>query len=259
LKVCDLTKGEVKGSLSIKRRIKQILVEEEFLDVIAMEKSKDSWQLNELRNLLMSRLAERFENPQFRVSLSQVRRSKDTLSEAGFIKFEDSLTGNRSVIELSRWGLLRELDSILQNEEGDALTEEFDRLAAAQSKKLVIFDRWSYIESQGLKSKVIELMRSFFTHYPKNYYRNSLSDIVKQMMDWGFRTSPKEIESSQIDSLCDHIFLVYNFLPKDEQWYKMLAGDEKLKTSALERFQLYRQEFAVPLEEINRRASFFKD
>ncbi len=252
-----MTKDEINASLSLQNRIKQILVEQELLHIIAI--NEGFWQLPALCNVIKSRLAERFDNPRFTVPISQVRRAKDKLSTGGFITSEDHPDGKRYMVRLSPWGLLCELETIFQDEEGAALIEKIDRLVTPQSLLLVLFKKWSYIDSQGLKPKAIELMSGFFRSYPKNYHHTPICCIVKRLERWGFQTSSRQIEEYQMGYFCDNLLLVYDFLPKNEQWYKMLAGDKELKAFASERFRVYSQKFLVPLKEVDDRASFFKD
>lgn len=257
MRLGNLAKDETKASLSLQNRIKQILVEQELLHIVAI--NEGFWQPHALRNVIKSRLAERFDNPQFTVSTSQVRRAKDKLSAGGFILSQDHPDGERSFLRLRFWGLLCEMEATFRNEEGTNLIEKIDELVKAQSKMLIIFKKWSYIDCQGLKPKAIELMQRFFASYPKNYHRTPICNIVKQLERWGFQTSSEQIEEYQLGYFCDNLFLVYDFLPRDEQWYKMLAGDKELNAFASERFRVYRKKFLVPLKEIDERATFFKD
>jgi hypothetical protein len=60
---------------------KQFAVDEEFLLVIAEEKSTEGfWQLNELRNKITEKLAKQYGNFDFEVPMSQVKPSKESLA-----------------------------------------------------------------------------------------------------------------------------------------------------------------------------------
>jgi hypothetical protein len=189
-----------------------------------------------------------------------LKRSLEGLCKDGFLVVKNSLEDNRSTVDLTLWGLFRVLERVFEQQADEGLTETLDKIAFAQAQKLVIFKKWGFFEEQGMKMKAIELLGNYFRHQQSNFYCVPISSFINEQVGFGFkRLSPQEVEMAQLESFYNYVFLVYDFLPRDEQWYKLLAQDEELRAFALERLQFYRQVFAVPLKEIDCKASFLEN
>jgi hypothetical protein len=170
---------------------KQVIVDNEFLLVLAEEKSsEDSWHLNALCKRLRERLANRSGTPNFEVTMSQVGRSREKLSKDGFIEVKESQASREEgvsieTVELTLWGLFRVLEHIFVQETptDEVLRETLDRIAESQTEKLpLIFKKWRYFSNLGMQEKVIGRLRSYFHFFPEgSSYHDSIKILSNQL------------------------------------------------------------------------------
>jgi DNA-binding MarR family transcriptional regulator len=210
-------------SVKLKMRMsvmsKQFAVDEEFLLVIAEEKStKGFWQLNELRNKIREKLAKQYEN--FEVPISQVKRSKEKLSKDGFIEASTSQARNEKgssikTVELTLSGLFRVLEYVFVQEAltGDSLKNVLDRVAENQKEKLLlVFEKWGYFDSLGMQEKLVERMRSYFRFFPEGYHYTPEYRLLNRLTVAGAKeVTRKDLESISLKTFYE---LCFPFLPR---------------------------------------------
>lgn len=253
---------------------KQVIVDNEFLRVLAEEKSTgEFFHPNALHKRIKERLARRFGAPDFEVSMSQVGRSKEKLSKDGFIEVKTSRASNeegKSIesVELTLWGLFRVLEYVFVQEvlAGDALMETLDRIAESQAEKLpLVFKKWRYFRSLGMQEKLVERLRSYFDFFPEGYHYMPEYHFVDRLIAAGAKdVTRKDFESMRLKAFYDYVFLFYpeyDFLLEEDMklWNETLARDDETKRYAIERLCFHRDRCAPKVDEFNQRIRFFKD
>ena len=69
-----------------------------------------------------------------------------------------------------------------------------------------------FFEEQGMKIKVIELIRTYFQHQPLNFYCVPIQSFIEKQVSFGFKSLiPQEVEAMQLKSFYNYVFLVYDF------------------------------------------------
>jgi hypothetical protein len=243
--------------------MKQFTIDNEFLLVLAEEKSsEDFWQLNEVHERTRERLV-RAGNLGFKVLMSHVRRSKDKLCRDGFIEVKGSKTNpEEHSVELTLWGLFRVLEGVFEETLDDALRERLGKIACNQGGKLLPFVFNPYNINRELGQKVL---RSYFEFYPKGYHYMPEYRFVESLTSAGFKEmTKKEVESMRLESFYDYVFLInpeISSLPEEEMklWNALLVHDEEARKYIIERLRFYRDRYMPKLEVVNQRLNFFED
>lgn len=253
---------------------KQVIVDNEFLRVLAEEKSTgEFFHPNALYKRIKERLARRFGAPDFEVSMSQVGRSIEKLSREGFIEVKTSRASKEEVrsvenVELTLWGLFRVLEHIFVQETptDEVLRETLDRIAKSQTEKLpLILKKWRYFSNLGMQEKVIGRLRSYFHFFPEGYHYTPEYCFVNRLTAAGVKeVTRKEFECMRLETFYDYVFLFYpecGFLPEEEmkRWNDALVHDAETKRYAIERLCLQRDKHALRVLELSQRIRVFKD